>query len=288
MKFDFDVLAAVSPAPRGEFLNIGLAVWIDGLPEIRADVSPSRLAAVDPNYPRLPVFRSLLEGTLNAELAPLLTPSHNNPDALRMLFDTLVAPIQRVSQGALFCEPGELEGAIDDTLNRLVRRQALTIRQDHPRRPASKLQSQLKSWMRGAKIMGRSMDDLSKRRIVSNYPVSVEADVYADFAYKNGALHVIETLDLRGVEHVNSTLRNTAAFKSITLDLARDIVGERGQRIGIVAATDYAAIRPVLRLFERNSDEIFAIDSPSDAQRFADLLARGLHIDGGLLPVELP
>jgi len=163
-----------------------------------------------------------------------------------------------------------------------VRRQAIDVKLE--RRPArnNKLTRQLKDWFKQAKVMGRNMDDLSHSRIVEQYPVSVESDVYADFAYKNGHLHVIETLDLRGADHMTPGLRNNAAFKSITLDMARDVVGQ-GKRIGIVSASNYANVKSAVRLFERNADELYSLESTDDVQRLADFLASGLHIDGKLL-----
>ncbi|MDR0378499.1 MAG: hypothetical protein LBI62_00880 [Candidatus Accumulibacter sp.] len=286
MNFDFDVLAAFSPAPRGEFLNIGIVVWRDGLPEIHSDFSDARLSAVDGNYPRLSVFRSLKAGSLNSDLRLLLEPLRDTPDALRMLFDSLISPMRRHGSGRIFCNDDDHDKRVEELLNRLVRKSVPVVRLERAKRTSSRLDSEIRGWLRKAKVMGRSMEDLSKNRVVAQYPISEESDICADFAYKNGALNVIETLDLRGVEHMTNTWRNFAAFKSITLDMAKDIPGI-GNRIGVVVASDYSAIRSALRLFQRNSDQLFSLDDPGDSQRFADLLASGLHLDEGLMPVDL-
>jgi hypothetical protein len=285
MNFDFDVLAAFSPVPRGEFLNIGIVVWRDGLPEIHSDFSDTRLGAIDGNYPRLSIFRSLKAGSLNDDLRPLLEPLRNTPDAMRMLFDSLISPMRCHDSGKIFCDPKDLGTHVERFMNLLVRRASPVIKLGRKKR-MTKLESDIRNWMSKAKIMGRSMEDLSRGRVVAQYPISVESDIYADFAYKNGSLHVIETLDLRGVEQLTTGLRHAAAFKSITLDIAKD--NQNIERcIGVVAASDYSAVRPAIRLFERHSDELFSLDDPRDSQRFADLLANGLHLDGGLIPVDL-
>ena len=285
MNFDFDVLAAFSPAPRHEFLNIGMVVWRNGLPEIHSDFSDMRLDAIDGNYPRLSIFRSLKTGALEDDLRPLLEPLRDTPDALRMLFDSLISPMRRHGSGEIFCEPEDLGAHVERFMNLLVRRTPPVMKLGRKKR-MTRLESDIRYWMSKARIMGRSMEDLSRGRVVAHYPISVEADIYADFAYKNGSLHVIETLDLRGVEQLTTGLRNAAAFKSITLDIAKDNQSI-GHRIGVVAASDYSAVRSAIRLFERHSDELFSLDDPRDSQRFADQLANELHLDGGLIPVDL-
>lgn len=286
MNLDYDLLIAESAPPRREVLNVGLVLWRDGLPQIVADISAQRLAALDPNYPKLPVFKVLLNGALSAHLRQHLAALAGQPGA-RSLLDLLISPMKAVSGGVMFAEDGDFAAHIERALDTLVRRPALTIKTARTKAATpSALETQLKAWFRAAKIMGRSMEDLSKHRIVSQFPISVDANVYADFAYKNGTLHVIETLDLRGLDHVTSSVRNKAAFKSLTLDMARDVVTSTGRRIGVVAASDYAAIKSALRLFERNADDLFSVDSPEDTQRLADLLAHSLHLESGLLAAE--
>lgn len=282
---DYDLLIAETPIPRAERINIGLILWRNGRPEFLVDrTSQRRLSALDPNWPRLQIFRQLADGTLEDALSNTLD-KLEDIQSKRAVLGMLISPMKAIPSGQLFSQDADFTNVIDRAMNSLVRRSPLVVKAER-RKAVSKLQTQMKHWFRDSKILGRNMEDLSKNRVVSNFPVSVDADVYADFAYKNGALHVIETLDMRGAEHVTTGLRNTAAFKSITLDMAADVVGN-GKRIGIVAASDYPAIKSALRLFERNADEVFSMDSPDDTQRLANLLSTGLHIDGGLIPMDL-
>jgi len=284
MKLDYHLLTAETPRPRNEHINLGIVVWQDDQPHFHVDVVPARLAALDPNYPRLPIFRQLADGTLQAALSARMA---ELPDraARFTLMEFLLAPMRLLPGGELYSDDGDFAPAIERLLDALVRRPAISVKAAARPPRQTKLTRQLKDWFKQAKVMGRNMDDLSRSRVVEQYPVSVESDVYADFAYKNGNLHVIETLDLRGVDHITPSLRNNAAFKSITLDMAREVVGE-GKRLGIVAASDYASVKSAVRLFERNADDIYSLDSPNDVQRLATLLASGLHIDGGLLPPD--
>lgn len=284
MSTPFTVLRVQPDRMRGESVNIGLVVFLPGgavMARVEADMA--RLRALDANLPRLPILQDLAQD-IEARISALPT-----RDMQQLMLRDFYAPVRADEHlGSLEADtPEALEEHIEGMMNRLVRKPALTVRESaqRPRKP-SKLDSQMKAWFKGAKLLGRHMDDLARHRIVESYPVAVDADAYADFAFKNGALHVIETLDLRGADHLTPGLRNTAAFKGVVLDMARDVVGE-GKRIGVVAAADYATMKGAVRLFERNADELFSLDSPADRQRLADLLARGLHLGTALAPIEL-
>lgn len=285
MKLEYDLLVAESPLPRNERINVGIVLWKESGFEIICSTSASRLASLDRNYPRISIFKELISGTLGDSIAEQLSDKNLSVESARIMLGFLIKPLRTVPGGVMFSDDGDFTNEIERTLDALVRPSKFTVKIKSVRK-SNKLESQFKHWLRSSKIMGRTMEDLSKHRVVPQYPVSVEADVYADFAYKNGALHVMETLDMRGATHVTGSLRNTAAFKSITLDMAADVVGS-GKRIGIVAASDYSAIKSALKLFERNADEVFSMDSPNDTQRLANLLSTGLHIDGGLIPMDL-
>ena len=54
--------------------------------------------------------------------------------------------------------------------------------------------------------------------MVSNYLIDPQTELYADFALLNGQLHVIEVMDLRGVDRLSSAMRGEAALKGVTLE----------------------------------------------------------------------
>ncbi len=287
MKFDYEVLVAVSPLPRGEFLNIGLVVWRSELPEIHAAVTPQRLAALDPNFPRLPVFKTLMAGNTMSELTPLLEPARQAPDALRMMLDLLIAPMKRGAPGEIYCDSAaELDERIERLLEKLVRRPVMTVPDASPRSNiprTSRLNGQLKHWFKSAHILSRNAADLSRSKVVENFPISASHDLYAEFALKNGAVHVVETLDLRHHGKINAFVQKEAAIKAITLDQARQMLGAEGKRIAVIAADDYGTMRPAIGMLSGYADDVVTMASQADRQRFADFIATALHSDTALI-----
>lgn len=284
-KHEFHILAALTPPPRNERINVGLLMWGEEGPYIYSAASTKRLAALDPNLPRLPIVAALIEGRLQQELREALSRFGTDTLAWKSALPLLIDPLHVDPQpGSLYAtSDDELAAVIERLLDAMVRRPGLELRAPpKTKRANSPLDRELAAWFRSAHIMGRRMDDLSRHRIVPQYPIAADADVYADFAFRNGALHVIETLDLRGADHVTGTIRHRTAFKSLTLDMARDVVGQQGRRLGVLAADDFGAMKPAIRLFERNADDLFVMESDRDRQRLADFLAEALHVQGGL------
>ena len=270
--YRFSVLRVVPNAMRGERVNIGLAAFHPtGKVTFHLSVNRDRLRALDPN------LTAINWETWGAQAEELFS---KLPEAARLQWlRTSMAPVTCDAELGLFrATPGDFALQVEDLLERLVLkpRRLLQKGQQRKRQP-TQLQAQLKSWFKAEKIMGKGMDDITKHRIVEEYPISLETDSFADFAFKNGALHIMETLDLRNIDHLTNRIRNQAAFKSIVLDQARDVIGH-GQRIAIVAATDYLAVKPALKMIERNADDLISMDSQADIDRLVKRLTDALHL----------
>ena len=98
--------------------------------------------------------------------------------------------------------------------------------------------------------------------------------MYADFALKNGELHIIETLDLRNVDHLTPTLRGDAAIKGFTLNQANE---SAANTIAIISASDYGVAKPAISMISRWAKDIYDLSTPEEQQRFAKFMSTSLH-----------
>lgn len=274
----------VTPNPiRGERLNVGLLVTNpEGKFEVRLHVMRDRLAALDPN----------LTAIQWEDWAKHAKESIDQlPEELALAWiERGLSPVQADVHDGVFVasSAAEFEVQVQMLLERLVVKPSRQFRAPRSKgKQSTQLQAQFKNWFKSAQILGRTMEDISRRQIVQEYPVSLETDSFADFAFKNGALHILETLDLRGVDHLTPRLRNQAAFKSIVLDQASAVTTGGGQRIAVVAASDYGSVKPAIRLIERSADDLISMDSPNDVQRLVEHLTASLHLSGQLqMPIH--
>lgn len=272
--FNFVVLRASPDVLRHESLNAGVVVFDAANTCVLIDSSKKRLSSLHPDYGRMDL--SLWEEQIQIELRKVSEESQ-----------VVILP--------MLCAPFKADRELGKTIGKDARSQAqflferlvgsqraslplekkLQVRQ-------TKLTRELRDWFRTSKVFSNKVEDLSKHRVVANYPISPASDLYADFALMNGKLHVVETLDLRGVSHLTPKLRGGAAIKGITLDE----VGDNDNAVAVVVASDYGIARPAISLLSRYADDVYDLSANGEKQRFADFMAKSLHCGTMSLPLK--
>lgn len=140
----------------------------------------------------------------------------------------------------------------------------------------SKLSIDLKNTFNGLGWIGKKTSDINHDKIVTHYPVSIDDDVYAEFALKNGKLNIIETVDFRHISNITNKRQETQS-KALIFNLAEMLEQEKGtNNIVIVAANDYKDVKPMMNLLGRYAT-IKAWDSQSDMDGFFSHVAKALH-----------
>lgn len=272
--FNFVVLRANPDLLRHESLNAGVVVFDAANTCVLIDASKKRLSSLHPDFGRMDL--SLWAEQIQSELRKLPEESQ------RAILPMLCAPF--IADRELGKTIGEDAGAQAMTLfERLVGNQRATLPLEN-RLPVrqTKLTRELRDWFKTSKVFSTKIEDLSRHRVVANYPVSPASDLYADFALKNGKLHVLETLDLRGVDHLTPALRGGAAIKGITLDE----IGDGDNAIAVIVASDYGIARPAISLLSRYADDIYDLSATGEGQRFAEFMAKSLQCGSMPLPLK--
>ncbi|MES2189137.1 MAG: DUF3037 domain-containing protein [Pseudomonadota bacterium] len=280
-QFDYFILRAIPDRIRGECLNVGLVVFVGETAKVLVSVEGWRLRALNPDLGSIntQAWANELEG----QLATL--PSK---DARIFFLSAINGPITVDDASGLVTGSSDEEcmRLIQGLLHRLVDTPLRTLKavRENDTRPKSKLNAQLRGWFRTAQVFSPKVTDLSNGKIVSGYPIVASDDLYADFAWRNGSVHVLEAMDLRGVEKITKALRGEAGWKAILLDQARKTLSEDSKRIAVISADDYAIVKPLIGMIERYSDDVIAMESSTDRQRLADFVSRSLHLEKSLDP----
>lgn len=275
--YDFALLQFMPDAVRGETINAGVAVFTPNGVRVRLRLIPSRVRAIHPAF-----------GSRDwADFAHGIEQRINDAGKRRLqefVLRTAIAPLVPVEGlGQIIAEDADqLEARINAILDKFVSRPTAPTRRREP--GATKLNADVRHWLRGAKLFSTNPADINNRRVVANYPIEARASLFAEFALQNGAIHVIETLDLRGVDHLSRARIDAAAYKSVLLDQAKEASPE-GQCIALVAADDYAVARPALTMIGKYADDVVAFEQPADRQRLTQFLATALHLPNALAPL---
>lgn len=283
-KVPFTLLQIVPDRLRGEALNVGIVLHTEGGPELRLRMLPSRLKALAPSYARadLDEWHRSWVSTLQ---------KFDNADSRWTWLKNAMAPLRLSETGGTITaqSASDLETQVEELLNRLVMPPRSVVATAKPRIRRSGLNAQLTTWLKAQRLYSAKLQDLSKNRVVSGYPLSMTEELFAEFALKNGAIHVIETLDLRGHQSYTKPLRNEASHKALVLDLAQDELQESSQRIAVIAADDYATMKPAVSMLNRKASAVISMDSANDRQWLADFVSKSLHLPTLLTAVpEMP
>ncbi len=273
----FLVLAASLPW-RSERINIGLAVCQDGQWNVRIHPDAQlRLRGLHPDFATLDLSSWAQE---TDEILVRL----EKTELQRYWLETAGGSVVINGSGSLLdVEKEESEVAIEKLFNDLVGRPPAT-RQRSRKSSESRLYGEVKRWFRSARIFSPRIEDISRHKIVPGYPVSLSENLFAEFALKNGALHVMETVDLRGTDRLTASKFGSVASKILVLDQTRQTLGKQSRRLVVTAASDYKSVSPAISLLHKYADDVIAYESSEDRQRLADFLAGALHL-GEALPV---
>jgi hypothetical protein len=132
----------------------------------------------------------------------------------------------------------------------------------------SRINTEIAEVFHKAKALAKPHAKISEKKIVRDYSIAPKEGLIADFALKNGKMHIASTLDLR---KSNATLAE-AALKSIVLDKADRVFGGKPgvHTIGVYAVA--SGMRPQFKqhieLLGDYADEIYNWEDSRQHQKF--------------------
>lgn len=140
--------------------------------------------------------------------------------------------------------------------------------------PKSRLFVELKTTFKGYGWLGEKAEDIEDHKVVTRYPVVAAEDLSAEFAMKNGRLHLLETVDFRS--GAGSAKRMEARGKALVFDAAKGLDTET-QCTVVVAAQDYSDIKASMNLLHRYADRVAVFESATDMQSLLKDWARAMN-----------
>lgn len=111
--------------------------------------------------------------------------------------------------------------------------------------------------------------DIDQHKIVEHYPISPESGVFAEFALRNGVMHITETVDFE-VQSLQGK-RLLAQAKTLVLSESARVFGASTKRYVVVAGSTREDARQSMNLL-RDHAEVFALESTSDMTTYVDAI----------------
>lgn len=252
--YSFAILQAVPDRTRGELVNVGVVV---GGPD-----------GIDLRAPEMRKLQLLSghewKGIVDA-YGQRLSKEFESAGSLGELRERIgaISEIFTLSEmGTLLADEKTYEQRIAAVLRTYVNRPQLTRREKQ-----QKINAEMARYFKNAGVLVEKGQTIDDHKVVSKFLISEEKDIRADFAYKNGRMKVVSTLDLRTEQSAHSR----ACERGAVLYFAKEKYGTDTRPFGIYAVVEHrrAQHRSEIEILESFADgNIFNWLDIADRQRF--------------------
>lgn len=247
--YNFVVARLAAHPLRNERLNIGIVVFNSSM----IDVRPAR------NLDKIRAISGALD--VDGVRSALLSLERFNPEEvggeILVLHDALrsCSPFELSELGEFEAHSlTSYEQAISRILAQLVEPEPAPIRKALRR---SRLLTSVKSALKQKRVLARKGEDLSAHRVVPGWQLA--EGLSADLVLKNGAMHVIETVDAASDEVSVRKLVSDIAVSALVLEQARMTFGEGATKSRLVyqaSVTNEMVAKPSLLAAEHQGAQL--------------------------------
>lgn len=234
--------------------------------DVRVASSAQKMKAIDPSFP---------DGRLSQTAAVVyqLTQTASNLRDLQSSFEgtRLGVLVDTFIGGFTFASDVDYQGQVASILAESVNPPGLATANAAPiTRRRNVVRRKLRDHFRARGLWSRSDQDIDNHRVVEHFPISPEHGVIADFALKNGAMHVTETIDFQ-IQSLKGK-RLEAQAKGFVLNEATRVFGPNTKRYVVASGTSIPEVRPSVLLLSEFA-EVFALESAQDMSTYVEKMA---------------
>lgn len=262
--FKYSIIKYMPDPMRGEIVNVGLIIFTSEKLDIRMLSASAKVRMLD-GASGLTEIEALRDS-----LAAFREMASTTDEAIEFL-QTFKGTAAYISDPAFFVldDINQYEARVRHLFDDLVRPFAAKEKTQR----SSRINTFLKQSFERMDMLGKDIDDISRHKVVYNYPLNDKTGFTADFLLKNGRFHITEAIDF----NVNDT---SAKFKETTMKVmtfmeGRKYLGEDSARYFVYAASSEKEkdLIPHLNLAEEYSDRVFNLNSREETQDYFNLMS---------------
>lgn len=235
--------------------------------EVRVASSAEKMRAIDPSFPDVKL-------THTHDLALHEAKRVNDFSQLKSAF--------KVSRLGIKIDDFVGEFAYDDDVDYQIQISAVLAESVNPptlaqaniapiSRRRNIVKRNLRDQFKGLGLWSRKYQDIEKHCIVENYPVSVDHGMHADFALRNGVMHITETIDFE-IQSSPTGKKQQAQAKTLVLIESTKIFGVGTKTYAVVAGSARADVQQSINLLADHAT-VFALESAADMRLYVEKMA---------------
>lgn len=218
--FEYAVLTAIPDPRRGERVNVGLVVFRPDRADVRFKHASQKLRALT---------GEAWDDRMTSAEARLKTlfEEGSAPAAILAEFEMLEPLLQPSQLGWLSApDEGAYEQRVAEIMSSLVGMPPRERAERH-----SRINTEIAAHFRQVHLLAKGSETIRDGKVVRDFPIAPNEGLSADFALRNGKMHIASTLDLRK----QTSSLGEAALKSIVLDKSEKIYRGNLRSIGVYA-----------------------------------------------------
>lgn len=225
--YRFAIVRLAPEGMRDERVNIGAAVFSEEDIDVRLSRRLDKVRAISAAFDHSDL--DSLAQLISEQDSDIRSAGISDP-AGRWSALGRIGPIQLAPLGTFVASDGEgYEHRIRSILKAMVEPEPAPVLE---RMKRSRLMSRLKLSLKSERILAGRGENLDSHRVVSNWPLA--EGLVADFVLKNGAMHVIETVDFSRDEVSVRKAVSDIAVSALVLEQARMSYGREETRARLV------------------------------------------------------
>ncbi|MFZ6873860.1 DUF3037 domain-containing protein [Undibacterium sp. Di27W] len=244
---------------RHEVINVGLLIWNHNAWDIQMLPDERKLHALNPRYPA--------NGLASVALTiKEITKGLNT-------FEQCQQALNRIGRGCFLHNyigqfsaetdkkyASEVTWLIDD----LIMPPSTPTFTEKNKIPQSRLKTKLRRKFQEMNWLSKKLADIHNHKIIEKFPIAANQGLYAEFAIKNGAIHVTETIDFDVSESSKKQKEIEAQAKTLILSAARKHLGGDTRTYVVVSGSQRLAAGNSINLLKDHNAEVFSLEQPSE------------------------
>ncbi|WP_454752099.1 hypothetical protein [Cupriavidus necator] len=138
------------------------------------------------------------------------------------------------------------------------------------RRPRNRVRRDLRTRFQALKLWSKHDADIERHRVVEQFLLSEDHGIVAEFALRNGAMHITETIDF--ALHTATAKRIEAQAKTLVLDEAQRVFGDTTKKYVVVAGSQISGMEASVRLLQDRAT-VYSLESDADMREYMGLIS---------------
>lgn len=258
---NYSVIALHPNAERSEVVNVGILIRNGNDWDVRIASDASKVQALNPRFPDGGLV------SVAVTLQSLLRPINSLVDARLYLSQIGGNPgLQEFIGQFAANDLSEYESEVSWLLAELVTPPTLPRDAIVKAAPEHRLRTKLRTHFKRKRLLG-TKDEIDAHKIVEKFPIEATKGLFAEFALKNGGMHITETVDFDVSESSERSKRLEAQAKTLILAAARNFLGEKTKTYVVVSGSNRRAAQTSISLLEDYA-EVFALESAADMDSY--------------------